>query len=389
MVLELSKKYQPYMVELRRHLHMHPELSLQEFETSKLVQRELEKLGIPFEVIPGSTSVMATIQGGKPGKTIALRADMDALPIQELGEPPYKSQVEGSMHACGHDGHTAALLGAAHILMDLREEIAGTVKLFFESGEEFGGTVQIADKEGYLEGIDHCFGIHIWADIPVGRISCAPGARMAGTDLFTLKITGKGAHASTPNQGIDAIVAASSIVMNLQTIVSRELFPQDVGLVTIGKLTAGQRFNAIADEAILEGNLRYFDPALSDQYPVMINRIAENTAAAFRAKSEMIHHLKGTPAVINTEENAAFGQKVVAELFGEDCFYDMPPLMAGEDFAIFMEKVGGLFVFVGGGFRDKESAPHHNGHFDIDEDSLRISAALHAQYAIQYLASHT
>ena len=129
MVLELSKKYQPYMVELRRHLHMHPELSLQEFETSKLVQRELEKLGIPFEVIPGSTSVMATIQGGKPGKTIALRADMDALPIQELGEPPYKSQVEGSMHACGHDGHTAALLGAAHILMDLREEIAGTVKL--------------------------------------------------------------------------------------------------------------------------------------------------------------------------------------------------------------------------------------------------------------------
>lgn len=385
MVLELAKQYQSYMVELRRHLHMHPELSLKEFETSKLVQRELEKLGIPFEEVPGSTSVMATIRGGKPGKTIALRADMDALPIQELGDPPYKSQVEGVMHACGHDGHTAALLGAAHILMDLREEIAGTVKLFFESGEEFGGTVQIADKEGYLEGIDHCFGIHIWADVPVGRISCAPGARMAGTDLFTLKITGKGAHASTPNQGIDAVVAASSIVMNLQTIVSRELFPQDVGLVTIGKLTAGQRFNAIADEAILEGNLRYFDPALSDQYPVMINRIAENTAAAFRAKSEMIYHLKGTPAVINSEEDAAFGQKVITELFGGDCLYDMPPLMAGEDFAIFMERVGGLFVFVGGGPLDREPAPHHNGHFDIDEDSLWMSAALHAKYAIEYL----
>lgn len=289
------------------------------------------------------------------------------------------------MHACGHDGHTAALLGAAHILTDLREELSGTVKLFFESGEEFGGTIHIAEQNGFLKDIDHCFGIHIWADIPVGRISCAPGARMAGTDLFTLKITGKGAHASTPNQGIDAIVAASSVIMNLQTIVSRELFPQEVGLVTIGKLTAGQRFNAIADEAVLEGNLRYFDPALSDQYPVMINRIAEHTAAAFRAKSEMIMHTKGTPAVINPEENAAFGQKVITKLFGKECLYDLPPLMAGEDFAVFMDKVGGLFVFVGGGFTDRENAPHHNGHFDIDEDSLRISAALHAQYAIDYL----
>ncbi len=385
MVLTLAKKYHPYMIDLRRHLHMHPELSMQEFETSRLVQDELTKLGIPFEIIPGSTSVMATIQGAKPGKTIALRADMDALPIRELSDCPYKSQVEGTMHACGHDGHTAALLGAAHILTDLRDQLSGTVKLFFESGEEFGGTIHIAEKEGFLQGIDHCLGIHIWADIPVGRISCSPGARMAGTDLFTLKITGKGAHASTPNQGIDAIVAASSIIMNLQTIVSRELFPQEVGLVTIGKLTAGQRFNAIADEAILEGNLRYFNSALSDEYPVMINRIAENTAAAFRAKSEMIMHTKGTPAVINPEEHAAFGQEVISRLFGQECLCDLPPLMAGEDFAIFMEKVGGLFIFVGGGFLDRESAPHHNGHFDIDEDSLRLTAALHAQYAIDYL----
>lgn len=389
MVLQLAEKYDPYMVELRRYLHMHPEVSLQEFETSRLVQRELAKLNIPFVVVPGGTGVVATIEGGQPGRTIALRADMDALSIQELSSDcPYKSQVPGVMHACGHDGHVAALLGAAHILMELWDQLKGTVKLFFESGEECGGTMPLMEAAGLFEGIDHCFGIHIWADVPVGRVACSSGARMAGTNLFTLRITGMGAHASAPQQGIDAAVAASSIVMNLQTIVSRELAPQDTGLVTIGKLTAGQRFNSIPDEAILEGNLRYFDPMLSDTYPVMINRIAENTAAAFRAKSEMTSYTVGTPVLINTQENAAFGQGVVKKLFGEDALYDLPPLMAGEDFAIFIEKVGGLFMFVGGGFPGRKNAPHHNGYFDIAEDSLRMSAALHAQYAIDYLQTH-
>lgn len=389
MVLQLAEKYFPYMMDIRRHLHMNPEVSFQEFNTSKLVQEELTKLGIPFVPAGDTTGIVATIEGAHHGKTIALRADMDALSVQELNEDcPYKSKVDGVMHACGHDGHVAALLGAAHILFDLREQICGTVKLFFESGEEHGGTYQDVKKTGVFDGVDHCFGIHIWSDVPVGKIACAPGARMAGTDLFTLRITGKGAHASAPHQGIDAAVAAAAIVMNLQTIVSRELDPQAIGLVTIGKITAGQRFNAIPDEAILEGNLRYFDPALSDAYPVMINRIAENTAAAFRAKSEMILHHVGTPAVVNTPENAAFGQSVVKKLFGENALYDLAPLMAGEDFAFFINDVGGTFVFVGGGFADRETAHHHNGHFDIDEDSLRIAAAMHAQYALDYLAQN-
>lgn len=385
MVLELAKKYHHYMIEIRRYLHAHPEVSFKEFETSKLVQKELTKLGIPFTVIQ-DTGIIATLEGAKPGKTIALRADMDALSIRELTNCSYKSQIDGIMHACGHDGHTAALLGAACILSDLRDQLSGTVKFCFESGEEMGGTIHTWD-ESLLKDINHCFGIHIWSDVPVGRIACSPGARMAGTDLFTLKVTGKGCHASAPNQGVDAVVAAASIVMNLQTIVSREISPRDVGLVTIGKLTAGQRFNSIADEAILEGNLRYFDPAIGDAYPEMINRIAENTAAAFRAKSEMIMYHKGSPSVYNTAENAAFGQGVITKLFGLDCLYDLPPLMAGECFARFIQKVGGTFVFVGGGFLDRESAPHHSGYFDIDEDSLRISAALHAQYAIDYLNS--
>lgn len=388
MVLQLAERYYPYMVGIRRHLHQHPEVSFQEFETSKLVQAELTKLNIPFTVVR-DTGVVATITGARPGKTVALRADMDALSIQELNEDcPFRSTVPGVMHACGHDGHTAALLGAAYILTELREELCGTVKLFFESGEEHGGTFDVLDKAGLFEGIDHSFGLHIWADLPVGSFSCSPGARMAGTDLITLRISGKGAHASTPNQGIDAVVVASSVIMNLQTIVSRELSPQDIGVVTIGKLTAGQRFNSIADEAILEGNLRYFDRTLSDRYPEIINRIAENTAAAFRAKSEMILHMRGTPPVINTPEAAAFGQAVIGKLFGEEALCELPPLMAGEDFAFYIDRTGGLYVFVGGGYPDRENAPHHNGHFDIAEDSLRISAALYAQYAIDYLREH-
>ncbi len=387
MVRKLAEKYYPYMVGVRRRLHSHPEVSFKEFETSRFIQEELTGLGIPYRVIPDTTNVVATLKGARPGKTILLRADMDALPLQELNEDvPYKSQVPGVMHACGHDGHVAALLGAAHILCELRDQIQGTVKFLFESGEEFRGSFEKVEGSGELEGVDHCFGIHIWVDLPVGRISCEPGARMAGTELFTLKVTGKGAHASAPQQGIDAVVAASAIVMNLQTIVSRELAPQDVGLVTIGKLTAGQRFNILAEEAILEGNLRYFDPRLYEEYRQMILRISENTAAAFRAKSEMILYGQGTPAVVNTPENAARGRRAVVELFGsEEALGELPPLMAGEDFAFYINKLGGMFAFVGGGFPDKSNAPHHNGHFDIAEDSLRIAAALHAQYALDYL----
>lgn len=386
MIMQLAEKYHDYMIEKRRYLHMHPEVSLHEHETSALIRQELERLGIPYTVA-GDIGVVATIEGAHPGKTIALRADIDALPVQELSEDcPYKSQNPGVMHACGHDGHTAALLGAAHMLLEVKDQIHGTVKLVFESGEEVGGTMKILEAAGVLEGIDHCFGMHLWTDLPVGTVNCEAGARMAGTDLFNLKITGLGAHGAEPHKGIDAVVAASSIVMNLQTIVSRELSPQDLGLVTIGKMTAGTRFNAIATEAVLEGNLRYFDPAIGEAYPKIINRIAENTAAAFRAKSEMTLYFIGTPPLINKPEDTAFGQSVVKKLLGDAALRPLDPLMVGEDFAIFMQKVGGVHMFVGAGFTDRENVPHHNGNFDFDENALKIAAALHVQYALDYLA---
>lgn len=388
-VNELSEKYYPYVVEMRRYFHMHPELSFKEFETSKRVQQELDSMGIPYYVVPDTTNVVATIKGGKSGRTILLRADMDGLPVQEMNECPYRSTVDGAMHACGHDGHTASLLGAAKILLDMRDEICGTVKLLFESGEEFRGSFFEVEKSGVLDDVDHCFAIHVWSEIPVGKVAFEAGSRMAGTELFNLKITGKGAHASAPHQGVDALVAAASVIMNLQTIVSRELSPQEVGVVTIGKMTAGQRFNIIPEEAVLEGNLRYFNPDLELGYKDMIERIAMNTAAAFRCSCEMTLFGHGTPAVVNTEDEAKFGQGVVGKLFGDDALTHQDPIMAGEDFAFYMDKLTGGFAFIGAKFDGKPFIPHHAGNFDIDEQSLKMASALHAQYAIDWLKENS
>lgn len=389
MVLQLAKKYRDYMIDTRRYLHMHPELSFEELNTSAMVQRELDKLGIPFEIVEGTYSIIATIKGNKEGKTIALRADMDALSIKELNDFDFKSTIDGAMHACGHDGHTAALLGAAHILVELKDQIHGTIKLVFESGEEYGGTVKAIEKAGYLDQFDHCFALHIWADIPVGKFSCEAGARMAGTDLFEVIINGKGAHASAPEQGIDALVAAASVILNLQTIVSRELSPNDVGVVTIGKMSAGQRFNSIPDKAVLEGNLRSFDMDVSKNYKEQIKRIVKNTASAFRAEGVVTFNPISSPPLINSKENSNFAKNVVRKLYDEDRTYPFAPLMAGEDFATFIEKVGGTHLLLGGGYENKENAPQHHGNFDFDENCLEMAAAIEVQYALDYLQAHS
>ena len=387
-IRERTEQLFPYVQELRREFHRQPELSFKEFRTSRRIQEELAKMDVPFAVIPDTTNVVAEIKGGRPGKTILLRADIDALPVQEMTDSPFKSEVEGAMHACGHDGHTASLLGAARILKEMQEELPGTVKLLFESGEEFRGSFEVVEASGALDGVDHCFGIHVLSTMPVGKVSVEEGPRMAGTELFTLKVTGKGAHASAPEAGIYALVCSASIIMNLQTIVSRELAPMDTGLVTIGKMTAGQRFNIIPEEAVLEGNLRYYDPRLELGYRDMIERIAFNTAAAFRCKCEMTLFGAGTPAVINSAEAARRGQAAVKKLFGEDAIGTVAPWMAGDDFAFYMNKLTGCFAFVGAGFPDRENPAHHNSRFDIHEDSLKMSCALHAQYALDWLTEH-
>ncbi|GMO49792.1 MAG: M20 family metallopeptidase [Treponemataceae bacterium] len=391
-VLTLANKFEQDVITMRRDLHRHPEPSWKETRTSGIIKKELEKLGIPFVPV-GETGIVGTIAGtgsAGNGKTIALRADMDALSVQELNtDLPYCSTIPGFMHACGHDGHTASLFGAARILNELKNTFRGTVKLFFEPAEEVGGSLDTFIDAGQLDGLDGCFGLHIWADVPVGKIVVSPGPKMASTDTFRLTITGKGGHGSMPHQGVDAMVAACSVIQNLQTIVSRELSPLEPCVVTVGKLTAGQRFNAIPDTAVMEGNVRTFNPEICKNYPEIIERIASNTARAFRCEAKLEYKVFGsTPPVINPPEQAVFAEKVVKKLFGAEAVGEMQPVMGGEDFAAFMQKVPGLYAFVGAGNPSKDCVyPHHHGKFNIDEDALKTAMSLYAQYALDFLNS--
>ena len=386
---ELAEKYEAYVIEHRRDFHAHPELSWKEYRTSGIVRGELDRLGVPYVTV-GETGVVASITGGKgAGRTIALRADMDALPVQELNDHlPYKSQNEGCMHACGHDGHTASLLGAARILCDLRNDFSGTVKLFFEPAEEVGGSIHRFIEAGHLEGLDGCFAIHLWAELEAGKISCEEGARMAGTDFFFGKVTGKGGHGALPHLAIDPVAAACSIVMNLQTVASREISPLEPFVLTIGRIAAGERFNVIAEEAFFDGCIRTFNPEIQGQCREIIERVASHTAAALRARFEWVDYFYGTPPVMNGKAAVNLARAAVTGLCGEAALGTLDRIMGGEDFGIFLQHVpNGLMAFVGAMNPAKGcNFSHHHGNFDIDEDALKTATALYAQYALDFLA---
>lgn len=384
-IKKLGKKYKDYVIDLRRHFHMYPESSFQEFETSKRVKEELDKLGIPYEEL-ATTGVLATIEGAKPGKTVALRADMDALEIQETNDIPYKSKNEGKMHACGHDGHTAMLLGAASIFMDLKDEIKGTIKLIFQPAEEIAaGAKKMIEESNFMDSVDSVFGIHLWSDLPVGKVSVPEGPRMAAADFFDIHVKGKAGHGSMPHQTVDAVVVASSIVMNLQSFVSREISPLDSAVLSIGSFHSGTRFNIIAGDAKLSGTSRCFSPEIREQFPKSIERISKSIAASYGASAELDYN-HGTPPTINEKESAAIAQGAVEKLLGESANTYMEKTTGGEDFAFFLEKAPGAFAFVG--IRNDEKGanlPHHHDKFNMDEDALEIGSMLYAQYALDFL----
>src|SRR5699024_3517857 len=282
-IKNLAVKYHDEVVKNRRHFHMYPELSFQEFETSKFVQNYLDDLGIEYEIFHG-TGVIGTIKGKGPGKTVLLRADMDALEVYEKNEVEYRSCNEGVMHACGHDGHTSMLLGAAKILTEVKDEFNGTVKLLFQPAEEIAEGAKAAINEtGIINEIDACFGIHLWSGVEAGKVSIEEGPRMAAADLFEIKVTGESCHASMPQEGIDATVVASSIIMNLQSLVSRETSPNEGLVITVGKLTSGTRFNIVSGSALLEGTSRSFHPDVWAKIPEQLERVAKGTAASYGA----------------------------------------------------------------------------------------------------------
>ena len=384
---ELVKKDKDYVINLRREFHRNPEASFQEFNTSKRIKEELNKMGI--EYVPcATTGVIATIKGNHPGKTIALRCDMDALSVQELNEHDYKSQVDNMMHACGHDGHTAMLLGAAKALNEKRDEIHGTVKLFFQPAEEIGEGAKAMIAEGAMEGVDSVFGIHLWSNIDVGKISVQEGPRMASADWFEIKIKGKGGHGSAPHECIDALVVASSIVMNLQSIVSRQVNPLEPLVITVGKLNTGTRFNVVAENAIMEGTTRCFNPELRKNLPEMMEKIINRIADSYGADASLEYKFLLSPT-INDKNCSTIAENVASDIVGPENVIKFEKITGGEDFSFFLEKAPGALAFVG--CRNEEKCAcysHHHGNFDIDEDSLEIGTRLYVKHAINYLKSN-
>lgn len=386
-VKQLASEISDYVIQLRRHFHMYPESSLQEFETSKKIKEELDKIGVKYKTV-GDTGVLAEIDGKSPGKTILLRADMDALEVEEKNTHEYVSKNVGRMHACGHDGHTAMLLGATKILNETKDLWDGKVVLCFQPAEEVAKGAKIMIEQGNaLDGVDGAFGIHLWSDVPVGKVSVEEGPRMASADFFTMTVTGFSGHGSMPHQTIDPIVVGSSIVMNLQPIVSREMNPLEPVVITVGTFNGGTRFNIIPDKAVLTGTVRCFNKEIWKDIDKKIERVASNIASAYRATISL-DYTKATPPTINNPKASSLAKESVVKLLGEDGVYFMEKTPGGEDFAYFADKVPSVFAFVGIRNDDKKANfPHHHECFQMDEDALEIGTALYVQYAMDFLKS--
>lgn len=373
------------MIAFRRDLHRHPELPWQEFRTTKQIAQELDQIGISYRLTE-PTGIIAEIKGGKPGKTLLLRADIDALPVQELNDKiDYKSTIDGKMHACGHDTHASMLLTAAKALFAIRDELNGNVRLVFQPAEEIAEGAKSMVAQGVLEGVDSAFGMHIWAQTPVGKASCVVGSSFASADLLTIRFKGKGGHGSMPHDTVDAAVVASAFVTNVQAIVSREIDPLEPVVVTIGRMEVGTRFNVIAENAVLEGTVRCFKIEIRKKIEEAIRRYAEHVASMYRATVE-VDYIYGTLPVINDEKNALLAQQVITSAFGQDALYFERPTTGGEDFSYYTENIPGAFALVGSGNPDKDTTwPHHHGRFNVDEEGLLMGAELYAQYAWAYL----
>lgn len=374
------------MIAFRRDLHRFPELSFEEVETTRKVAEKLESWGIPFRLTE-PTGLIAEIVGGKPGKTVALRADMDALSVQELSDDlEYRSTTEGKMHACGHDAHTAMLLAAAKALNNVKEQIPGTVRFLFQPAEEVAAGAKKMIEQGAIDGIANVFGIHIWAQGPAGKVSCPAGPSFAAADLFKVHFVGKGGHAATPHLTVDAAVIAGQFIVDVQSIVSRKVDPLKSAVVTIGKAIIGQRFNVIAEDAYMEGTVRTFDNEVRQVVEDALRAYAVALAEANGATVEF-EYIRQTEPVVNEEKTAALVRRVAEEQFGRENTYTEPPTMGAEDFGFYMAQATGAFALVGAGNEEKDTTwPHHHGRFNVDEEAMIVGAELYAQYALAYLS---
>ena len=377
-----------YLTDLRRHFHAHPEVSLQEYETCKKIEGELDSMGIPHKRI-GETGVYGWIDGKKAGDgvTVALRADIDALAMEDLKEVPYHSQNAGVCHACGHDAHTATLLTAAKILKAKENEFSGQVRLFFQQAEEIGQGARQFVQAGLLDGVTRVFGAHVTSHLDSGKISLTAGPQNASCDYFKIQIHGKGAHVSTPQLGVDALYIASQIVVQLQTIVSRNTDPLETVVVGVGKLQAGTQYNIVAEHAVLEGSTRSFLPEVRKFTNDRVVRIAKETAALYGAEAE-VEFLDFAAPLVNDAKAVEEVTAVTAEFLPrEDIISDFQKALGADDFADYLAVTRGMYAFVGTrNSKDPHTAvAHHHGLFDVDEEALLISCNVYVDYALWVL----
>ena len=387
-VEEAARRVEPYLIEMRRWFHAHPEVSTKEVETSRRIGEELTKMGLQWRICGLGLGIVCDIKGAHPGKTFMIRADFDALSVTEKTGLAYASQNAGVMHACGHDCHIASLLAAAKMLTELREYIHGTVRVVFQPAEETAQGAKAMIAEGVLDGVAACFGIHVWSDIPAGKVSVAPGPRMASGDIFEIDIKGKSGHGAQPQQCVDATVVAAAVIQNLQSIVSREIDPTDTAVVTVGTVTSGSRWNVVSGAAHMEGTTRCFKPEIREAFPEMIKRVAENTAAAFRAEAT-VKYCDLVAPTINEPVITGYAQEAAKAVFGEnwDAHYGLT--MGGEDFSFYLEKIPGCFAMLGVGNKDIDAVwPQHSCFYKVDESVLVKGAELHVMTALNFLRAN-
>ena len=386
-IKELADQYEPYIIEKRRFFHQIPELSFEEKETTAAIVEELKGMDVDEIVTyPDYTGCVAIIKGAKPGPTVLIRADIDALAVNEHTGLPFASRHEGRMHACGHDNHIAMLLGAVKILTQKKDEIAGSVKCLFQAAEETCWGSRYYIDHGILDGVAGAMGMHIWNDLEVPYINFQSGNRMASAAVFKITVNGVSCHGSAPQNGRDAVIAAASILMNLQTYVSRRNSPFNPLVISVGQIHGGEAYNVVANKVVMDGTLRTYSKELAETVEQELRTIIESAAACLGCTAELDYTHYLSPVINDHEDLVRIARGAVAKNYGEESLHDMHSVMGAEDFANFMDVVPGVFGFIGSHNEEKGTIyGNHNDHYNVDEDMLKKGAATYAQFAVDFL----
>jgi len=383
-----TERIEEWMIELRRDFHRHPELGGNEKKTSERIARELKKLGIEYREKVGGYGIVAYLKGKKPGAVVGLRADMDALPIEEKTGLPFASEVKGRMHACGHDGHTAILLGAASVLKEYQDNFAGEIRLFFQPAEEGPGGAEPMIKDGCMDNpkVQAVFALHLYSNLKTGMVGIKSGPTMAASDWFNLKLMGPGGHAAAPFETVDIVTLAAHLILTFNSMVSREFDAVEPVVVSIGSIHGGEKENVVPKLIEMQGTVRTLEEKIRLKVKKRMENLVRDYCRTWGAEYSLDYHL-GYPVTVNDPDLALFARHQLSELLGKSKVEVVEKArMGAEDFAYFARKAPGVMIKLGGGFQDKPNHPHHCPEYDFDEKALGVGVMSLSQLALAYLS---